>query len=305
MKHACLTFQNNSTSLTQETPFQNHSTYNNDIITIRKHHHHHNETSRSSSLNKLESNQIKTFTRQRRLMVKFKTILIAFLFLTFIIDLHFIVFFHIQFEHDQNGINNERNVNLTLNELVNEKLSFMKQQQEQETTPIEKIQDIPLCLANKEWLRLFVEHIWIYIDMSLIYVIPFLTMTLSFLFICFKIKETNESYAEFQIDDGHKLNRDIYERKINRNKRVILKLFLINFYYIVTIMPYFIFELNLKRKYGFLKEFVMCLYYSNNAVNFFLYGITCSRFRDELCKINMGFKGKKCFCRKSKKDKVF
>ena len=200
-----------------------------------------------------------------------------FLLTTFVTNSHFILFYHVTFESNST-LEISAHGNFTFANL--ERLNELRKKQ------------MSLCVPNQEWYQMFIENIWIYIDMSIIFVIPFLTMNLSLLFICFKVKKSNENYAGIQIDYGHKLNNDIYERKINRNKRVILKLFLINVYFLISVFPYFIFLVFFQRKLENLKNILLCLFYSNNAMNIFHYGLTCGRFRDELRKVNVCLKVK-------------
>jgi hypothetical protein len=219
----------------------------------------------------------------------FKVILVCLLGLIFLLDSHPILFFHVKikivvedlkqmFYNQIAGNIRNSTVKIFLNDTflnyMNKKVSYKEY----------SLNEVYICVPNREWYKSFIENTWVYLDMIIVFLIPFITMTFSFIFTFVIVKNANQNYVEFLSDRNRKLNRSIYERKINRNKRIVLKLFLTNVYFLASILPYYLFVFFLERNYGFLKNFVMCLFYSNNALNFLFYGITCARFREELCK---------------------
>jgi len=281
MKRICLTNQNDS-SLTQETALCQIE-QNDEITIIGK----NNVTRKSSSNNRIKI-QLNIF--KRKIMRTLKISLAFLLLILIFINSHFILFFHVKIEdHLFPLLDKEISRNGTLNELINEKLFGLKRKKMIENLSLKEIHDVSTCVPNQNWLKYFMENLWIYIDLSIIFIFPFLVMTLSFFYICFKVKNFNKYYAEFQTVPGHKMNRDIYERKNKKNKRIILILFFINFYFFISVFPYFVFLLFWEKNYDFLKDFLTCLFYSNNAMNFFFYGLSSSRFRDELRRVKLNF----------------
>ena len=139
---------------------------------------------------------------------------------------------------------------------------------------LKEVFDISTCVPYSEWYKYFLQNTWIYIDISIIFLIPFMVMVFLFLFTFFKVKNVNENYTEFLLDKARALNRSIYTRKINRNKCILFKLFIINAYFVASVLPYFVFVVFLETgEFRFLKNPIMCLFYSNNALNLFFYGV--------------------------------
>jgi len=258
-----------------------------------------NERSRKhSSIKKL---QTKIASLKRNLICSFKLILASILSVICVINSNFVLFFHVKIDPNILSIRNQTHNmkivggNISLTTLLKEKLSEMKQEKKikslTENMSLREINDVSICVPKHEWVKYFIEYIWVYIDLSIVFLIPFLTMSIALAYVYFRVKQSNDTYAEFQVDHGQKLNREIYARKINKNKRIVLKLFIINAYFLVSILPYFLSSFFVHSEFGLSRNFVMSLFYSNNAMNIIFYGITCSRFRDEMRKII-------CFCRK-------
>jgi len=216
-----------------------------------------------------------------RVARNFKIILASLLVLVFILNSHVILYFRVKIEFTTENLKKE------MFRFQNQSMVIKFKRAIREMS-FREILDMSICVPSNEFYKNFMQSVWIYIDMSIIFLIPFVTMTFSFVFVFFKVKIANENYTEFLRDNDRALNRNIYERKINKNKCIVFKLFIINAYFLLTVMPYFVFVIFLERgNFGFLKNFVMCLFFSNNALNILFYGITCGRFREELRKMNM------------------
>ena len=157
------------------------------------------------------------------------------------------------------------------------------------TKKLEELLDYYECAAAK---NTFYEHFlvtyWVWFDMLAYFAIPLLAMTISFLFIFVRIRKLNENYSNFLGDETRKLNTRIYLKKIKQNKIVIVKLLVVNCYFFASILPYFVINIWEKGHYPlhsyFLKSFIDILLYSNNALNFFFYGISSQSYRLELLK---------------------
>jgi len=204
-----------------------------------------------------------------RIIRSFKLILAFALVLILILNSHVILFFHIKIEYTIE----KQDMAIFLN-------SSIKAVKTSREMSLREILDMSSCAPNSEWYQFFMKKIWIYIDMCIIFLIPFVTMTFSFVFVFFKVKITNENYGALRLDNKQTLNRSIYDHKILKNKRIVIKLFIINIYFLITILPYYVFLFFYeKNEFSFLKDFVMSLFYSNSALNFIFYGFTCRWFR--------------------------
>ena len=142
------------------------------------------------------------------------------------------------------------------------------------------------CLPNGNKLySFFLHHFWFWIDMFVYFLVPFVTMTMSFVFIFIKINKLNNRYRDFLDNSRYRSNSQIYTKRIKKNRQVILVLFILNSYFFISSMPYYIFHILIGQVYTetnvFLKTLLNILFYSNNALNFFFYGISSQKYRQE------------------------
>jgi len=135
---------------------------------------------------------------------------------------------------------------------------------------------------------------WFWIDMLVYFLIPCCTMFISFFIICFQVKKYNQKYSQYLTNQSYKANARIYLKKIRLNKQMLLRLSIVNAYFFVSILPHFILNIFMNGGGAFdknvnylLKIFVEILFFSNNALNFFFYGISSQKFRQELFRILM------------------
>ena len=151
------------------------------------------------------------------------------------------------------------------------------------------------------WYTSFLETTWFWVDIFIFFFIPFTTMCITFLFIKFKLNTVNRNYASFLQDKTQNThNKSIYSRKIERNKHIVCVLFGTNVYFFFSILPFFLFNIlktfnNLlsSRELQFVKPIVDILFFSNNALNIFFYGLTSKEFRKMLNGI---------FCKRKKRQ---
>ena len=125
--------------------------------------------------------------------------------------------------------------------------------------------------------------------MSIHFLIPFFTMSISCILIFIRVKKSNENYSSFLVDDNYKSNSKIYRKKIQKNNRIIYVLLIVNSYFFFSILPYFIFNIFVDEVYSekksFFKILVNILFYSNNAFNVFFYGFSSQKYRQEFVDI--------------------
>jgi hypothetical protein len=129
--------------------------------------------------------------------------------------------------------------------------------------------------------------------MCVYFLIPCLTMSISFFIIYTQVKKSNLKYARFLAQKKYKSNARIYLKKIRLNKQMLLRLSLVNAYFFASIMPHFVFNIFLRggdehfsaSTNYLIKTFVEILFFSINALNFFFHGISSEKFRQELVRI--------------------
>ena len=220
-------------------------------------------TSDSFSL-AVHTKTLKLQTRDTYLRI---TLLILIVFL-FLINIHFLLF--LQIKENSNIIIGEKNESGQ-----NKTLSY----------------DHLMCVLDVgSFYSKFMRKTWFWMDMFIYFFIPFLTMSITFSIIKFKLKSVNKSYASILLSNTfNNYSKRFYLRKIKRNNKIIYFLFGTNVYFCLSITPYFLFSLfknlisnlTIKETY-YIESLLEILFYSNNAFNIFFYGFTSKQFRKAL-----------------------
>lgn len=135
----------------------------------------------------------------------------------------------------------------------------------------------------------FLHNIYFWIDAFIYFCVPFASMSISFLLIRAILRKMNEIYLEFIKNPNYFSNSRIFKTKIKKNKRTIKILMFINLYFLLSVLPFFlynvlVFRFNSEFKVLF-KIFVDMLFYSNNAFNVFFYGISSVRYKKEFLRM--------------------
>ena len=224
-----------------------------------------NQKDTNTDLNFNTNSKIVSKIKNQKLILK--SCLITFCIIIFLINFHFFLFFDLQMK-------------------VNDKLendSFFSKINEtnHSFSMFNRTNFHTLCLPKGINYVNFMEDWWPVFELFFTFFIPFLTITVTFVFILLKLKKLNRIYLNLSKENSNKL---IYLKKIQRNKLVLLKLFFVNFYFFISIFPYFLFKTFLEINYPFLNTFFTILFYSNNAFNIVFYGISCQTFRQAIVK---------------------
>ena len=204
----------------------------------------------------------------------------------FSINFHFIIFLRIQptfivKNHTRTDDNN------SFDEASNFSLKF------EENSTIPSYDEFECAAELGSWYSNFMEKTWLWLDMFIYFMIPFLTMCITFSIIKLKLKSINRNYATILLENtSNNHNKRIYLKKIRRNRKIIKVLFGTNTYFVLSIIPYFIFsllknltsDLNAKEIF-YIKSLVDILFYSNNALNIFFYGFTSKEYRRAIKKM--------------------
>jgi len=127
----------------------------------------------------------------------------------------------------------------------------------------------------------FLKKIWFWIDIFLYFFIPFVTMAISFILILIKLHQSNQTYLSYVT------NKNIWIKRIRKNRQILVKLFIVNAYFFFSYLPYHIYNFlieNSSEQNYYLFTFFNILFYSNNAMNFFFYGVSSHSYRKTLRK---------------------
>ena len=220
----------------------------------------------------------RTFTKRvlSRKRLERKLLVIFFVFL-FAINIHFLLFLKINpYRLRINERQNIKNLSVIIEYTQNMTRHFLVHFE---------------CAARLgSWYSYFMDKIWFWVDVFVYFVIPFLTMCITFSIIKFKLKSINRNYATILLDRTYNnYNKRIYLRKIRRNKKIIYIIFATNVYFCLSILPFLIFSImkNLNcylssKEFFYVKFLVEILFYSNNAFNFVFYGLTSKEYRKAL-----------------------
>lgn len=130
---------------------------------------------------------------------------------------------------------------------------------------------------------------WIYIDIIVYTVVPFVVMSVCSFFILNAVRKTNKSYMGKLVSTMSRDARRVNIYKRSKKERQILYMLLITIlYFFLSQMPFciaFILFHGQKSDSMLGQWLVHILSYSNNAINFVFYGLSSQRFRHELISI--------------------
>jgi len=204
-----------------------------------------------------------------------KTNFFILIFLSlFLINVHFILFHTINYELVD--IMNEAN-----DSVLNQNFDFKNQMHKKLYYACS-----PLKGSSYEY---FLHNIFFWVDAFVYFCLPFASMTISFVLILFIVIKSNQRYSNFIKDDSYKANSKIYFKKIEKNKKIILILTVINSYFFFTIFPYFLFNIFVLKidseNKMVLKLLSNVLFFSNNSLNILFYGFSSQKYRNEFFKL--------------------
>jgi hypothetical protein len=212
---------------------------------------------------------------------------IALVLFIFVINIHFILFLRLK-EQQHSPMMSVQSYfkNLTFSNTSSDKMLFFARTSERHIV-LECSSDLGT------WYIKFLEEVWFWVDMLVYFMVPFITMCITFSIISFKLKSINENYAScLHENHSNTHNKLKFVKKIRRNRKIIQILLAINVYFCLSILPFFTFTIFKENEWYSsirdnhkIKTFVEILFYSNNAFNFFFYGITSKDYRSELTRI--------------------
>ena len=233
---------------------------------------------------KLNTLAEKLFGKSSVKMKRVELVLIICVILLVLGNFHFILFLGIQIEANLNQSYSFDMAKL-LDSHPNHQQSMKLLDSLNITLHHKEVVASQVCSAKRDTLyEHFLHFVWFYIDMLVYFLIPLATMSLSLFLIVSKIKRSNKSYLAYMFDEAYKRNSNIYIKKIKMNNHIVTTLLVINFYFFVSTMPYFLFNILIEARETsiFLETFVNILFYSNSAFSIFFYGLSSFIFRQEL-----------------------
>lgn len=135
----------------------------------------------------------------------------------------------------------------------------------------------------------FLINVWLYIDICVAVVIPFIIMSVCSVIILSRIRKKNKKYFNNLLQSRtSESNRTNACRRSKRSRQLLYMLLITNLYFFLSQLPYCVtfvlFRGQEDEKY--VDQFIVhILSYTNNAVNFLFYGLSSQKYRQELCRL--------------------
>jgi hypothetical protein len=139
--------------------------------------------------------------------------------------------------------------------------------------------------------------------MSVYSCVPVLIMACCSILIILTFRKMNQEYLKLSINHNYKFNKKNYLKKIKKNRQICLMVLNSNLYFLLSMLQFWLcfyfYGKNSEETENVIQLYVYIFVYTNNAVDFMIYGISSSRYRRELIAI---FKPKSMLHKKSIKS---
>jgi hypothetical protein len=133
----------------------------------------------------------------------------------------------------------------------------------------------------------FLNDIFIWMDIFIFSVLPFVIMTLCTIIIISRIQSGSRHYMN---SINNSITNKMMSKRVRRDRQLLYILLMTNFYFVLSTAPYCV---SFLMKHGKSSDSMIgqltvhVLLYTNNAFNFVFYGISIKKYRQEVCKIFM------------------
>jgi hypothetical protein len=148
---------------------------------------------------------------------------------------------------------------------------------------------IVLCFPKKGTkYHSFLQKAWIWIDICLYALIPFVVMSICSAVILIRIRKKSRTYFTKLINQKSPSSQPNFIRRLRRNRQLMYMLLITNLYFFISVAPYCISFIVMKGKRSAntnIQLLVHIFSYMNNATNFLLYGFSSQKYREELMSV--------------------
>jgi len=223
-------------------------------------------------------------------------VIILILFLLLLVNIHYILFLKLNAETDNNKlvIDNlseklgafkySRKKNMSLASLTSRQMNNFFNLTAQKLIN-SNLLDTPTCYAQEDsYHEFFLQKIWIWIDLCVYSLIPFCTNLICSLIIIFKVRKLNKNYTQFLKNKDYEYNKKTYEKKIKKNNQICLMLLMVNLYFFISMLQFWIFFYFFKDTKDQIDDrvylYVYIILYTNNAIDFIIYSFSSERYRE-------------------------
>nr|QVK45804.1 G protein-coupled receptor [Proales similis] len=127
----------------------------------------------------------------------------------------------------------------------------------------------------------FYENIWPWLDLALYAFVPFVIMLACSVIIIAKLCKSTRNMRRHRDN-----NQQMVRRRQSRSVQITYLLITTNILFFLLVSPIVVLNaMKLLNEESVLSEVIYLLAYSNHALNFIFYGITCEKYREKLMRI--------------------
>ena len=218
---------------------------------------------------------------------RFQIILCTVVICLLLANTHYLVFLTLKINLNLDGLSGQNLTALQTHELVNKTVSQAEAHDKSNKSDFQHVSYLHTeCSPSQNiFYSFFLAHVWIWIDVGIYFLIPFVAMSTSLCFIFKKLRKLNRKYAYLMCDANYRLNTRLYLRKIKKNNQFILTLLVLNTYFLFSTLPYHILTIFIGQSYfeeNYIQRALNILFYSNFGLNFFFFGLSSQTYRKEL-----------------------
>jgi hypothetical protein len=227
-------------------------------------------------------------------------IMISITLILALVNSHYLFYLNINFVFNSNNQIDLKNINYKymndsykdLSELLLLNKTTNQGRQKLNSSNVSVKRDVPVLMCfpqhNSEY-HYFLTNIFIWVDICIYSIIPFSIMfTCTILILLEMRKRTAQFSRNLSSNQPNQMNRRISQKRMRKNNQILLLMLTTNAYFIICSLPYFILyftasDENSEKNSTVLFTNIMA--YSNNAINFILFGVFSERYRQTLMRL--------------------
>ena len=131
----------------------------------------------------------------------------------------------------------------------------------------------------------FLNEYFVWVDILIFSIIPFIIMCSSTLIIASRIRSTRRRFLRM---NSASVNRISYFRRLKRDRQLLLMLLISNLYFIISSLPYclgLVLHMDKEIENPVSQMIIHVISYTNNGINFAFYGLSSQIYRKEFRKL--------------------
>ena len=243
-------------------------------------------------------NRLNIFTELNRVTL----IMISITLILAFINSHYLFYLNINFVFNTNNQIDLLSINYQysndsykdLSEVLLNKSIDLYNVKKKVVTNVSVKRDMPVLMcfpAHETKYHYFLTNIFIWIDISIYSLVPFLIMLMCTILILIEMKKKAAQFTNNLTNNQqqpNKMNRRISQKRTRKNNQILILMLTTNAYFIICSLPCFILYFTATDENSDKNSTVLfanILAYSNNAINFILFGIFSEKYRQTLMRL--------------------